>query len=116
MRPPCVDLRRRAVLVALAERTGLGLGPTLGIAADAELVRPLGASRRENRPQPTQLVDADLWRAPRAQEREGGRSAPRSGSAGGGGGGGVGGLGLPPAEATKGSIMSIGRGKTTVVF
>src|SRR6476620_11626984 len=120
-----VELGRGAVLAALAE--GAVLWSLRLARARREAVRAGGPAGGEDRPQPRQLVDADLRCA---QEREGGRS-PTSGSSaaggsggGGGGGGGAAGRGarsVPAARAAeplpkKGSSPSIGSGKTTVVF
>src|SRR3954470_23322017 len=119
--PLRVELRGGAVLAALAEGTvvrALRLGR-----AGREAVGAGSAAGGEDRPQPGQLVDADLRRA---QEREGGRS-PTSGSSAGGGSGCGGaaaegrGRSVPSARPaaplpTNGSSTSIGSGKTTVVF
>src|SRR6185312_9024508 len=80
VRPQRVDLGRSLVLVAFAERA-----PVRSLrlaAARGEVVRPRGATRGEDAPQPAQLVDADLGTG--AQEREGGRSESGGESSAGG--------------------------------
>ncbi len=78
--PQRVELGRGAVLASLAE--GAALRPLrLARRRRAELVRALGPARGEDRPQPAQLVDADLGRA---QDREGGGRRASGGGSGGG--------------------------------
>ena len=57
------DLGRRAVLAALAERAALGRVGARSTRLRRERVGALGAAGREDRPQPGELVDADLGRA-----------------------------------------------------
>ena len=86
---PGVELGRRAVggrVLGSGRRRGLALGRS-GDAPRPLQKRSVGTSGREDRPQPSQLIDAELGRA---QESDGG--------------------------LRKGLSTSIGSGKTTVEF
>ena len=96
--PLAPDLGRGALLAPLAERTGLeGVGARFR-RLGSEGVGTLGPARGEDRPQPGELVDADL----------GGQGAQPGGS----GGGTLG----SAWRSTSGLMMSSGNGKTIVVF
>ena len=56
------DLGRGLVLAARAERTSLGRVGLRLRRLGSERIRALGPAGREDRPQPGELVDPDLWR------------------------------------------------------